>query len=119
MRKEEKTYALFTLGCRVNQYESDAIGELLRGEGYLPAPRGEPADVYVINTCAVTAESERKSRQLIRRARAASPEAIVVVTGCSAELEGAALAGLGADAVCGNAAKADIPALVRGVIANI
>ncbi|MBR7033227.1 MAG: tRNA (N(6)-L-threonylcarbamoyladenosine(37)-C(2))-methylthiotransferase MtaB [Clostridia bacterium] len=115
MKKEEKTftYALFTLGCRVNQYESDAIGELLRSEGFLPAPRGEAADVYVINTCAVTAESERKSRQLIRRARAANPSATVVVTGCSAELEGAALSDLGADAVCGNAVKSDIPELVR------
>ncbi len=120
MKKEEKapTYALFTLGCRVNQYESDAIGELLRSEGFSPAPRGEAADVYVINTCAVTAESERKSRQLIRRARAANPASVVVVTGCSAELEGAALADLGADAVCGNAAKADIPAAVRRLIAG-
>ena len=120
MKKEEKapSYALFTLGCRVNQYESDAIGEILRGEGFLPAPRGEAADVYVINTCAVTAESERKSRQLIRRARAANPAAAVVVTGCSAELEGAALADLGADAVCGNAAKAEIPATVRKILSN-
>ncbi len=112
-RERTLTYALFTLGCRVNQYESDAIGELLRGEGLSPAPRGEAADVYVINTCAVTAESERKSRQLIRRARAANPGAVVVVTGCSAELEGNSLFDLGADAVCGNAAKSEIPALVR------
>ena len=120
MKNEEKapTYALFTLGCRVNQYESDAIGELLRGEGFSHAPRGEAADVYVINTCAVTAESERKSRQLIRRARAANPASVVVVTGCSAELEGAALADLGADAVCGNAAKADIPATVRKILSD-
>ncbi|MBQ6677976.1 MAG: tRNA (N(6)-L-threonylcarbamoyladenosine(37)-C(2))-methylthiotransferase MtaB [Clostridia bacterium] len=120
MKKEGKTftYALFTLGCRVNQYESDAIGELLRGEGFLPAPRGEAADVYVINTCAVTAESERKSRQLIRRARAANPAAVVIAAGCSAELEGAALSDLGADAVCGNAAKTEIPALARRLIAE-
>ena len=119
MKKEEKlTFALFTLGCRVNQYESDAIGELLRGEGFLPAPRGEAADVYVINTCAVTAESERKSRQLIRRARAANPAAAIVVTGCSAELEGAALADLGADAVCGNAVKSEIPATVRKAVSD-
>ena len=116
--KKKLTFAIFTLGCRVNQYESDAIGELLRGEGYAPAPRGEKADVYVINTCAVTAESERKSRQLIRRARAENKDSVVVVTGCCSELEGGALLDLGADAVCGNAAKSDIPALVGRAIAD-
>ena len=120
MNKEKKalSFALFTLGCRVNQYESDAITELLREAGFVSSPRGEAADVYVINTCAVTAESERKSRQLIRRARAANASSTVVVTGCSAELEGDKLAPLGADVVCGNGAKREIPALVLDAISK-
>ena len=71
--------AVYTLGCRVNQYESDAVEEELISLGFEVRPFTELCDVYIINTCAVTAESERKSRQIIRRASAANPEAYILV----------------------------------------
>ena len=78
--------SIFTLGCRVNQYESDAIEERLRALGMEIVPFGEKSDVTIINTCTVTAESDRKSRQHIRRAIAASPDSAVIVTGCFAHV---------------------------------
>lgn len=71
-----------TLGCRVNQYESEAIEAELEALGFIVADFSEVCDVYIINTCAVTGESERKSRQMIRRAAAKNPAAFVLVTGC-------------------------------------
>ena len=76
------TVAFHTLGCKVSQYETEAIREALLSRGFTEKPFDEPADAYIINTCTVTAESDRKSRQMIRRARAKSPDAAVVVTGC-------------------------------------
>ncbi len=78
-----KTASLYTLGCRVNQYESLALAELLVNEGYRIVPFGIACDLAVINTCAVTAESGRKSAQLIRRAEGFAKE--VRVCGCYAE----------------------------------
>ena len=77
--------ALCTLGCKVNQYETQAICELFERAGYRTVPFDMPADVYVINTCSVTSMSERKSRQMIRRARRLRPDAVIVVTGCYAQ----------------------------------
>ena len=73
--------AFCTLGCRVNQYESDAIAASLEKDGFLIVPFGEEADITIVNTCTVTAESDRKSRQHIRRAVAANPGKPVIVTG--------------------------------------
>ena len=78
--------SIFTLGCRVNQYESDAIEERLVNEGFEIVPFGEKCDVVIINTCTVTAESDRKSRQHIRRAHSFSPDAAIIVTGCFAHV---------------------------------
>ena len=75
-----------TLGCRVNQYESRAISEYLEARGIEITPFGEPCDAFIINTCAVTAESERKSRQMTRRASKISPDAPIIVTGCQSQL---------------------------------
>ena len=77
------TVSILTLGCRVNQYESDALAASLRARGATIVPFGDPADVAVVNTCTVTAESDRKSRQMIRRA--AQTATSVVVTGCYAQ----------------------------------
>lgn len=82
-----KTISVCTLGCRVNQYESRALTELFVEGGYKVVPFGTPCDVCIVNTCAVTAESERKSAQMIRRALKLSPD--VRVCGCYAENCGA------------------------------
>lgn len=82
---DEKRVAFTTLGCKVNQYESAALEELFRRRGYTVVDFEQPADVYVINTCTVTHLGDRKSRQLIRRAVRANPEAVVAVTGCYAQ----------------------------------
>ncbi len=106
--------AIVTLGCRVNQYESEAIAGLLEADGFEIVPFGTCADVTVVNTCTVTAESDRKSRQHIRRAVSASPDGKVIVTGCFAQIspeEAKAINGV--SAVVGNADKSYLPALVR------
>ena len=73
---------LYTLGCKVSQYETEAIGEAFVKKGFQLADFSDVCDVYVINTCTVTEESDRKSRQFIRRAIRKNPEAIVAVVGC-------------------------------------
>lgn len=77
-----KRVAFYTLGCKVNQYDTEAMSELFEKEGYTVVDFDEEADVYVINTCAVTAMSTRKSRQIISKARSRCHDAIVVVAGC-------------------------------------
>ena len=67
-------FAFYTLGCKVNQYESEAIAEALESVGFVTVHHGELADIYIINTCTVTAESDRKSRHIIRRAKKAGGE---------------------------------------------
>lgn len=77
-----KKAAFYTLGCKVNQYETEAMAELFEKAGYSVTDFDSPADVYVINTCSVTSMSDRKSRQIIRRAHKQNPSAIIAVTGC-------------------------------------
>ena len=94
---------LYTLGCKVNQYESEAIAELFRSKGFVIADADEHCDVYVINTCTVTAESDRKAGQLIRRAAAKNPAAPILVTGCFSQSHPQRVAAIkGVDFVCGN-----------------
>jgi len=78
--------SFLTLGCKVNQYESEAIAEALEAHGFVVVPFGETADATVINTCAVTTEGERKARQMVRRAIHVSPNACICVTGCASQL---------------------------------
>ncbi len=80
-----KKAAFYTLGCKVNQYETEAMSELFKVRGYEITDFDNPADIYVINTCTVTGMSDRKSRQIIRRAKKHNPEAFVLVTGCYAQ----------------------------------
>ena len=74
-------YIISTLGCKVNQYETQAMETMLLEHGHEPAAPGEIADAVIVNTCAVTAESGRKSRQLIRRLRDENPGAVLAVCG--------------------------------------
>ena len=73
--------AIYTLGCKVNQYETQAMEAELTGRGHALVPFDGAADAYVINTCTVTAVSDKKSRQMIRQARKRSPHAVVAVCG--------------------------------------
>ena len=74
--------AFYTLGCKVNQYESQAMAQSLESHGFIVVDHSEEADVYIINSCTVTAESDRKTRQAVRRFKKLHPESIVVLTGC-------------------------------------
>lgn len=81
----EKTIAFHTLGCKVNHYETEAMWQLFKGEGYDRVDFTQNADVFVINTCTVTNTGDKKSRQVIRRAIRNNPDAVVCVTGCYAQ----------------------------------
>ena len=74
--------AIHTLGCKVNQYESQAMEEILTARGHTLVPFEDPADVYIVNSCTVTATSDKKSRQAVRQARKRAPEALVALCGC-------------------------------------
>lgn len=78
--------AFYTLGCKVNQYETEAMAELFADSGYEICDFTEKCDVYVINTCSVTNMGDRKSRQIIRRAKKTNPDAVIAVTGCYAQV---------------------------------
>ncbi|MDR2617294.1 MAG: tRNA (N(6)-L-threonylcarbamoyladenosine(37)-C(2))-methylthiotransferase MtaB [Treponema sp.] len=90
--------ALYTLGCKLNQLESESIADAFRKEGFLVVPLGEDAperpDILVINTCTVTSHSEQKARRAIRKALRDYPESALIVTGCYAQLEAEALEAL-------------------------
>ena len=112
-------YIISTLGCKVNQYESQAREALLAERGHICAAPGEPADAVIVNTCAVTAESGRKSRQLIRRLKEEHPGAAVAVCGCYSQLSPADVSSLGADIVFGSAdRKGFIDAVERAVLSG-
>jgi threonylcarbamoyladenosine tRNA methylthiotransferase MtaB len=101
-----KTVGIYTLGCKVNQYESEAIGELLESKGFTILSADEACDAYIVNTCTVTAESDRKARQFIRRALSHNKNAFLLVTGCLAQSDAASVAAIeGVDYICGNRQK--------------
>jgi threonylcarbamoyladenosine tRNA methylthiotransferase MtaB len=99
-------YKIATLGCKVNQFETQALETLLGEYGLAEAGAGEAADAVIVNTCAVTAESGRKSRQLIRRLAGENPGALIAVCGCFSQLSPEETAALGADVVHGSGDKA-------------
>ena len=96
-------YIISTLGCKVNQYETQAMEALLQQHGHSPAKDGEQADAVIVNTCAVTAESGRKSRQTIRRLKEANPQAVLAVCGCYSQISDKDVAELGAQVIFGAA----------------
>ena len=106
MNEIKHTVGILTLGCKVNQYESEAIAERLASLGFEIKQASEECDAYIINTCTVTAESDRKARQFIRRAISKNPEAYILVTGCLAQTNPENIAAIaGVNYVCGNTDK--------------
>mgnify|MGYP002711995017 CR=1 FL=1 len=111
------TFNIITLGCKVNQYESEAVEELFLQKGYEKAK--ENADIYVINTCTVTNMSDRKSRQMISRARRDNPEAVVAVMGCYSQVKPEEVAEIeGVDIVLGSRNKENVVDLCEDVLQN-
>lgn len=108
---------IYTLGCKVNQYESEAIAELFAADGFTVTNPGAPCDIYVINTCTVTAESDRKARQFIRRACAKNPNAYILVTGCLAQSNPQSVEAIsGVDYICGNANKTSVVEVAKKLL---
>lgn len=104
---------LYTLGCKVSQYETEAIAEEFLARGHKICPFDEVCDAYVINTCTVTAESDRKSRQIIRRAIKQNPDATVAVVGCYGQRDPEALSKIsGVDIIIGTDNKLSVVPLV-------
>ena len=109
-------YIINTLGCKVNQYETQAMETILRSHGHEPAKSGESADAVIVNTCAVTAESGRKSRQLIRRLRDENPDAVLAVCGCYSQIDAEEAASLGASVIFGAAERRKLVAAVERAV---
>lgn len=110
-RKERDSMkvAFHTLGCKVNQYETEAMAEEFRKAGHTVVDENEPADVYVVNTCTVTNLASRKSRQFIRRMKTREPDCIMVVTGCYAQIDTDKVAEIeGVNIICGTNEKKGI-----------
>ena len=104
-----KSVAFYTLGCKLNYSETSAIERLLENDGFVKKDFTEEADVYVINTCSVTENADKECRQLVRRIQRKAPEAMVVITGCYAQLKPAEIAAInGVDLVLGAAEKFNI-----------
>jgi len=113
-----KTIASHTLGCKVNQYDTQAILELFQHEGYQVLSIDQPADVYLVNTCTVTGTGDKKSLQLIRKIRREHPESRLIVCGCMAQERGEEILSLGADLVLGTQRRNEAVVLLEKVISD-
>lgn len=112
---------LFTLcGCKVNQYETNAMAEKFLNNNYKIIDFEDKSDIYIVNTCTVTNMSDRKSRQIIRRVKQINPDSILVVTGCYAQVAAKDLQNIKEiDLIVGNTEKKDIVHIVENYISNI
>lgn len=110
--------AFYTLGCKVNQNEGATLEEMFREAGWLVVPAHEEADVYIVNSCTVTAEGDAKSRRWLGRARRRNPAAVTVLTGCFPQAFPEAALALAADIITGTAARARLLAHVEGFLAD-
>ena len=116
---EKKKVAVYTLGCKVNAYESSVMVELFKASGYDVVDYEEFADVYIVNTCTVTNMSDRKSRQILRRAKELNPNAILCAVGCYAQVASADLAKLEEiDIILGTNDKRQIVKIVEEFMQN-
>ncbi len=113
-----KKAALHNLGCKVNAYETEAMQEMLEGAGYEIVPFKEGADVYIINTCTVTNIADRKSRQMLHRARKMNPDAVVVAAGCYVQAQEGKEPDPCIDIVIGNNHKKDLIRLLDEYLAE-
>ncbi|MEO6490236.1 MAG: tRNA (N(6)-L-threonylcarbamoyladenosine(37)-C(2))-methylthiotransferase MtaB [Ferruginibacter sp.] len=114
-----KTVALHTLGCKLNFSETTAIGRMLENDGFIKKDFDEVADVYVINTCSVTENADKECRQLVRRIQRKAPAAMVVITGCYAQLKPAEIASIpGVNLVLGAAEKFNITDHLKQITRN-
>lgn len=113
----KKTFNILTLGCKVNQYESEAVEEIFESRGFERQEKN--ADVYVINTCTVTNMSDRKSRQMISRARKDNPDAIIAVMGCYSQVKPEDVAKIeGVDIILGSRNKEEVVDLCEDMLQN-
>ena len=109
-----KSVALHNLGCKVNGYEMDVMQQMLQEKGYKIVPFDEEADIYIVNTCTVTNIADRKSRQMLHRAKKKNPDAIVVAVGCYVQAGGEeVLKDEGIDLAVGNNRKKDLVAILE------
>ena len=114
-----KKAAFHNLGCKVNSYELDIMRQILLEEGYEEVPFHEQADVYVINTCTVTNIADRKSRQMLHRAKKQNREAVVIAAGCYVETDPERVEKDDAiDLVIGNNRKSEIGTILREYLEN-
>ncbi|MCL1964912.1 MAG: tRNA (N(6)-L-threonylcarbamoyladenosine(37)-C(2))-methylthiotransferase MtaB [Firmicutes bacterium] len=113
-----RTVAFCTLGCKVNQYDSQAMLEKFEDAGFQAAPFSAPADVYVINTCTVTGMGDKKSRQMIRRANRQNPGAAIVVTGCMAQRAAQSVLLPGVRLVLGTQRRGEVVKLLQKAMAR-
>jgi threonylcarbamoyladenosine tRNA methylthiotransferase MtaB len=113
IRNRSPKFAITTLGCKVNQFESDAIAQRLKDQGYLSAGADDPADLCIINTCTVTQKASMQSRQAVRQFIRSNPQAQIVVTGCYAQTEPDELKKIdGVHHIIGHGDKHNIPDIV-------
>ena len=105
-------FAFYTLGCKVNQYETQAMEQLLAALGHEIGSFQDVCDGYVVNTCSVTAVADRKNRTVIRRCRKEHPEAVIAVCGCYSQHDAEAVKALGADLVGGSADREEFVRLL-------
>ncbi len=107
-----KTFTVITLGCKVNYYDSEAVIKLLSDAGYKFVDAGESADIYIINTCSVTNLSDRKSRQMLHRARKKNKNALIIAMGCYAQVSATKISS-DADIIIGTNNRKDILILIE------
>ena len=110
------TIAYHTLGCKVNQYDTQAMEELLSASGYCTVPFPGPADIFLINTCTVTGTGDKKSLQLARRIKREYPGCKLILCGCLAQIRGEELLSAGADLVIGTQFRGQIVSLLQQVL---
>ncbi len=109
------TVSFFTLGCKVNQYETESMKSILLANGFSLSDNG---DIAVVNSCTVTAESDRKTRQLLNRIRKNNPDCILVLTGCMPQAAPEKAAELNADIIIGNTDKRDLLRAINAYLVN-
>ena len=114
----DRSVAFFTLGCKVNQYDSQAMLERFRSAGYRAVPFDGDAGIYVINTCTVTGVGDKKSLQLARRVRREHPDSLLILCGCLAQRKAEALLETGAGLILGTQRRMEVVELAERVLAT-